>query len=182
MYQFNKILYISALLFITTAFTQDKKQDSIVVNLSKEELAELEKASKQRDQEWPLIVKYIEKQYIEKADKEIPKLEKAIQRIKDRISLSKSEKTIKRYKEQIKEYQTQIEVHKLWKVYVKAYVIYKQTKGTDNNKRYQEAKKYIFRVKSKYQKLTSERFPNAENEFYQKYGKKLAEKRKANQN
>ena len=147
--------------------------------LSKAEQKVYKDAEDVKRNDYILIAKFIESEYIAKAVVKIAKLEKQIKFLKTKMGkIGISKKAIAKYKKEITRLTALQEAEKLWAVYNKAYVLKGKAYNNKEFKRAGELSTFIKEVKTKYKDLTQFKFPPITTLFYSKYKNKLPELRK----
>jgi len=121
----------------------------------------------------PYIGKYIEKEYVKKNEKELPKVENKIKALIKRIEVTTNPKTKQTLAEALKQEKIKLEVIKLWKVYHKAYVLYYESQQKNDFEKMNQAKVFLGKLKVRFKELTAKEFQDPKFEFYTKYRKQI---------
>ena len=117
----------------------------------------------------PYLLKYVEKQYVFPAQKELDKLVKKEAFLKNKIRIAPVGKLKSLFLEKLSETHAQIEVQKLWPLYHKTLSV----KSDGKDRKNAEADKLISKIKKRYKELNGQDFPDVEQEFKDKYLNKL---------
>ena len=141
-------------------------------NVTKEEVAELEKQIAVEKKLVSYILDFLKKEYVEKSEKKIPKLEKELSLLERKFAVAQSKASKKKIQEKIKAKKQEIEVEKMWKIYYQAYVIRDQSYGKDD-KKYFAAYKILMKIKKRYKELTAKEFVDPESVFKEKYAAQI---------
>ena len=179
-------IHLSLLLFLTLILLANGQSQIPNIKMPESgdaitdaEKAVLDKAKEDKKYDYILISKYIESEFIAKAEKRIAKLEKQVGSLKKKIAKEGlSQKAAEKYQKELDRLTAKIEAEKLWEKYKKAYVLCREAYNKKEYERVTKARALIKKIKVRYQSLTEKKFPPLASMFYSKYKDKLPELRK----
>ena len=99
----KNILFTLIFLFVVTSLTAQKKTTTKKKNTKetakplspRERILKLRAQTKERQQDYKYVIKYVLDPKIEKSEKEIPKIEKKVKFYKDKLRIAKTKKVKK---------------------------------------------------------------------------------------
>ena len=143
-------------------------------SLTAAEQAAYKKEEDDKKNDYILISKFIETEFIAKAEKKMAKLQKQINSLKKKMGKEGiSKKAADKYKKEIDHLSGLLEAEKLWATYKNAYILYKEAYNKNDFKRADKAADLIKKIYVKYKKLTDSNFPKITSIFYSKYKEQL---------
>ena len=171
-----KIFFI-LILSVNLLYAQDeaKKEKSKEIkfnNITPEYIANVEKEALKEKKVMQYFMHFMKKEYLEKAEKNLPKLEKELEVLVRKHKVANNQALKKKIETKIKEKKAEIEVEKMWKLYYQAFLIKENAYGKDD-KRYFQALTVIVKIQKRYTELTTVAFPDPEYAFKEKYKKQL---------
>ena len=146
--------------------------------LTDEEKAELQAAHDAKRNDYILISKFIDSEYIAKAVVKTTKMEKEITVLKKKLAETGIDpKNAGKYSDKIARLTALIEAEKLWEEYKNTFILYSKAYNNKEYKRTSELASILKGVQKKYKTLTGKTFPPIIPHFYTKYKDKLPELR-----
>lgn len=179
------MIKIALALLVSTTFIyaqapgkeKEKSKEIKFDNVTKEDIAELEKQVALEKKLLSYILDFIKKEYVDKSEKKLPKLEKELDVLNRRFAVAQGTAVKKKLQEKIKEKKQEIEVEKMWKIYYQAYLIREKSYGKDD-KKYMAAFKILIQIEKRYKELTAQEFVDPEFAFKQKYATQIEKLKK----
>ena len=150
----------------------DKKED-IFEGLSKVQVEKVKAAIDDHTKDYIYMDKYVFQKKFEEFEKLRPSIEKKINYAKDKVAVATNENTKKYWQKKLEEEEKKLKIAKIWKLYRDYYILCRSSYKKDRAN-YIKGAKALFTLKDQYKKLTAEKMPDPETEFYTKYGDKLA--------
>ena len=172
-----KTLTIILLLFTMSAFSQSEKRDENEIKFenepSQQEIRDLQKLNSKRKHITSLVMQFIDEKYVVIAETEIPKLEKKISSLKVKLAKTTNERHKEKINDAIQQVDVELQVHKMWKLYHKAFVMCVDARSKKDMKNYKYASNIINQIEKKYVVLKAEPFPSPQKEFSKLHAKKV---------
>ncbi len=154
-----------------------KEDDKSPKILTAEEAEKIEKEAELKRKEYIHIANFMKKEFVEKAEKDLPKLQAEITKKERQLQLATGDKARENLKKELTELKAKAESQKIWAQYHKVYLMKEDSYEKNDFTKYREAKNYLTKLEAKYLELTATKFPNFKAIFYEKYGEQAKQHR-----
>ena len=177
----KNIFFIVLISLSLSLYSQTDKKNSTEIDdkeLKTEEAKDILAKAKERDKHYSYIVKFIQKEYVDKHEKNKEKYERSLDLAQKKLEIATTEDGKKNYTELVKKYKTELEIIKMWELYLKSYILSKESAIQKNDKLHVNALLLMRKIRNRYKELKAVPFPDPVGEFYKRYGKQLSEAQK----
>lgn len=147
--------------------------------LTRKEVAAYQKAKDDKRNDYLLISKYIESEYISKAESKIAKLERQIKAVEEKLSEEGlSQEVVEKHTNEMVRLTSLKKAEEVWEEYNEVFLQYHEARLNKEYARIAEVEIEIKTIETEFKKLTQKNFPRISSIFYSMNRGKMPELRK----